>query len=131
VAVRGLEWPDYLRAFRAHGLALFLLGWRPDYADPDDYVAPFLHSGGVFAARIGYVNRTLDGLIDAAASELNPTIRVKMYEDLTSRAVIDDVAYLWVYQSRSFHVERTWVRGYYFHPMLSGLDYARLSKVTG
>jgi peptide/nickel transport system substrate-binding protein len=130
VAVRGLEWPDYLRAFRAHGLALFLLGWRPDYADPDDYVAPFLHSGGVFAARIRYVNRTLDGLIDAAASELNPTIRVKMYEDLTSRAVIDDVAYLWVYQSRSFHVERTWVRGYYFHPMLSGLDYHLLSKVT-
>ena len=53
-----------------------------------------------------------------------------MYQDLSTRAVVDDVPYLWVYQSRSFHVERTWVRGYYFNPMLSGLDYHLLSKTA-
>lgn len=131
VTVKALDWPTYLRTLRAGGLPLFFLGWRPDYADPDDYVMPFLRSGGVFASRIGYRNLTLDAQIDAAAAELNQTLRHRMYQDLSTRAVVDDVPYLWVYQSSSFHVERSWVRGYYFNPMLSGLDYHRLSKATG
>jgi peptide/nickel transport system substrate-binding protein len=131
VRVRALDWPSYLGSFRARGLPIFFLGWRPDYADPDDYVLPFLRTGGLFASRIGYSNATLDALIDAAAAELNQTTRDRMYQDLSTRAVVNDVPYLWVYQARSFHVERTWVRGYYFNPMLSGLDYHRLSKVAG
>jgi peptide/nickel transport system substrate-binding protein len=130
VSVQGIDWPAYLRAFRANGLPIFFLGWRPDYADPDDYILPFLHSSGVFAAQVSYKNDTMDRLIDAAAAELNQSTRVRMYQDLSSIAVWDHVPYLWVYQSLSFHVERTWVRGYYFNPMLSGLDYYWLSKVA-
>jgi peptide/nickel transport system substrate-binding protein len=131
VRVRTLDWPAYLSTFRARGLPIFFLGWRADYADPDDYVIPFLRSGGLFASSVGYSNRTLDRLIDAAAAELNQTRRDRMYQDLTTRVVVDDVPYLWVYQGRSFHVERAWVRGYYFNPMLGGLDFYRLSKVAG
>ena len=130
VGVRALDWPAYLMTLRAKGLPIFFLGWRADYADPDDYVVPFLRTGGLFAGRVGYSNGTLDRLIDAAAAELNQTRRDRMYQDLSTRAVVDDVPYLWVYQSRSFHVERTWVRGYYFNPMLSGLDYHLLSKAA-
>jgi len=128
VGVRALDWPAYLATLRAKGLPIFFLGWRADYADPDDYVVPFLRTGGLFSSRVGYSNGTLDRLIDAAAAELNQTRRDGMYQDLSTRAVVDDVPYLWVYQSRSFHVERMWVRGYYFNPMLSGLDYHLLSK---
>lgn len=130
IQIRSLDWPSYLATFRAKGLPLFFLGWRADYADPDDYVVPFLRTGGLFASRMGYSNATLDRLIDAAAAELNQTKRDRMYQDLSTRAVVDDVPYLWVYQARSFHVERTWVRGFYFNPMLSGLDYQRLSKAA-
>jgi peptide/nickel transport system substrate-binding protein len=130
VTVQGIDWPAYLRAFRANGLPIFFLGWRPDYADPDDYVLPFLHSDGVFASRVGYNDTSMDRLIEAAAAELNQSKRVKMYQDLSSIAVVEHVPYLWVYQSFSFHVERTWVRGYYFNPMLSGLDYLLLWKMA-
>ena len=131
VGVRALDWPAYLGTLRARGLPIFFLGWRADYADPDDYVLPFLRTGGLFASRLGYSNTTLDALIDAAAAELNQTKRDGLYQDLSTRAVVDDVPYLWVYQSRSFHVERAWVRGYYYNPMLSGLDYHPLSKALG
>jgi len=131
VRVRALDWPAYLSSFRARGLPIFFLGWRADYADPDDYMIPFLRSDGLFSSSVGYSNKTLDGLIDAAAAELNETRRDRMYQDLTTRVVVDDVPYLWVYQGRSFHVERAWVRGYYFNPMLGGLDFYRLSKVAG
>jgi peptide/nickel transport system substrate-binding protein len=131
VRVAGLDWSTYLETLRSNGLPIFFLGWRPDYADPDDYVVPFLRTGGLFASRVGYSNATLDSLIDTAAAELNQTTRDRMYQDLSTRAVMIDVPYLWVYQARSFHVERTWVRGYYFNPMLSGLDFHRLSKTPG
>src|SRR5947199_124767 len=130
VGVPTLDWPAYLMTLRAKGLPIFFLGWRADYADPDDYVVPFLRTGGLFAGRVGYSNGTLDRLIDAAAAELNQTRRDRMYQDLSTRAVVDDVPYLWVFQSRRLHVERTWVRGYYFNPMLSGLDYHLLSKAA-
>ena len=128
ITVRALDWPVYLAALRAKALPIFFLGWAPDYADPDDYVVPFLRTGGTFPGRVGYSNTTLDGLIDAAGRELNQTLRNKMYMDLSTRAVVDDVPYLWIYQATNFHVERAWVSGYYFNPMLSGLDYYTLSK---
>src|SRR5439155_22318293 len=99
-------------------------------ADPDYSEVEILLSGGLFSSRLGYSNGYLDRRIDAEDSVLNQTRRDHMYHGLSTRAFVDYVPYLWVYQSRSFHVERTWVRGYYFNPMLSGLDYHLLSKTA-
>jgi peptide/nickel transport system substrate-binding protein len=128
IGTRALDWPVYLATLRAYALPIFFLGWAPDYADPDDYVVPFLHSGGTFPNRIAYSNATLDARIDAAAALLDNVKRDKAYQDLSARAVLDDVPYLWLDQRTSFHVERTWVGGYYFNAMLSGLDYYPCTK---
>jgi len=128
VAVRSLDAAAYDGALHSGGLPLALLSWTPRFADPLDSVVPFLRTGSPFPTWIGYGNATLDALIDAAAGELNETTRVQGFLDLSARAVLDDVPYLWVFQATSFHVERAWVSGYYFNPMLWGLDYYRLSK---
>ena len=128
VAVRSLDAAAYNRALHSGGLPLALLSWAARFADPLDSVAPFLRTGSAYSTWIGYGNASLDALIDAATGELNETTRVQEFLDLTARAVLDDVPYLWVFQATSFHVERAWVSGYYFNPMLRGLDYAQLSK---
>src|SRR6266705_3663444 len=128
VAVRSLDSAAYNRALHDGGLPLALLSWAPRFADPLDSVVPFLRTGSAYSTWIGYSNVTLDARIDAAASELNETTRLLEFLDLTARAVLDDVPYLWVFQATSFHVERAWVSGYYFNPMLQGLDYYPLSK---
>jgi len=128
VTTRALDWPVYLAALRAKALPIFFLGWAPDYADPDDYVVPFLRTGGTFPGRIAYSNASLDAKIDAAGSELNANVRRGLYFNLTYDAVVYDVPYLWIYQATNFHVERTWMTGYYFNPMLSGLDFYPLAK---
>jgi len=128
VGVRSLDLAAYIAALHAGGLPLALLSWAPRFADPLDSIAPFLRGGSAFPTWIGYGNATLDTLIDAAAGESNETTRVQDFLDLTARAVLDDVPYLWVFQATSFHVERAWVSGYYFNPMLRGLDYYPLSK---
>jgi len=128
VKVQALDWPVYLNTLQSKGLPIFFLGWAPDYADPNDYADPFLLTGATFPNRIGYSNTTLDALLNAAGRELNPMVRDQMYQDIMSAAVINDVPYLWIYQATNFHVEREWVSGYYFNPMLSGQDYYVLSK---
>lgn len=128
VSVRALDWPVYLDTLRGRGLPIFFLGWAPDYADPDDYAFPFLHSRGTFPQRVGYSDATVDAQVTAAARELNPTVREQMYKDLQGPVVEDHVPYLWIYQATNFHVQRSWVEGYFFNPMLSDGYYYLYSK---
>jgi peptide/nickel transport system substrate-binding protein len=41
VRVRNVEWAEYGQKRRAGEMAVFLMGWFPDYLDPDDYLEPF------------------------------------------------------------------------------------------
>lgn len=41
VNLRSAEWPEYFDLFRTGQAPVFLWGWIPDYADPDNYMSPF------------------------------------------------------------------------------------------
>jgi peptide/nickel transport system substrate-binding protein len=127
--INGLDWPTYLANLRKSPspFPLFYLGWAPDYADPDDYCNPFLLTGGTFAYRTHYSNATIDTMVNLAASELNTTLRLDLYRQI-SWLVYNDTPYIWLYQSNNFHIERSWVTGYIFNPMYSGFYYANFGK---
>jgi len=131
VRAQGLEWASFLQAVRDKTPALFFLGWAPDYADPDDYVVPFLRSGQFFPNRVSSPpNATLDAKIDQQSQELNPTVRLQLLQDI-QRAPYYDVPYIWLYQSQNYDAMRSWVQGYYSNPMTSagtGLYYYDLNK---
>jgi len=130
ITVQGLEWPTFLSYVNAHRPAIFFLGWAPDYADPDDYVVPFLHSNGFYPGRVSYSNTTLDGLIEQQAQELDETTRLNLLKEI-QRAPYYDVPYLWLYQSKNLDAMRIWVTGYYSNPMTTagtGLYYYDLDK---
>jgi peptide/nickel transport system substrate-binding protein len=128
VKVSALDWPVYLATLRGKGLPIFFLGWAPDYADPDDYVFPFLHSRGTFPLRIGYKNATIDAMVAAAGSELDTTKREKMYKDLVTLVVTQHVPYLWISQQTTFTPMRGWVQGYWYNAMHAGFPYYNMSK---
>jgi peptide/nickel transport system substrate-binding protein len=127
--INALDWPTYLANLRKSPspFPLFYLGWAPDYADPDDYANPFLLTGGTFAYRTGYSNATIDALVMQASSELDTTLRLDLYRQI-SWLVYNDTPYIWLYQSNNFHVERSWVTGYIYNPMYSGFYYPNFSK---
>ena len=130
VKVQGLEWAAFLDNVRFQKPPFFFLGWAPDYADPDDYVVPFLHTGGTFPNRVGYSNTTLDGLIENQSKDLNPTSRRATLKTIQA-APYYDVPYIWRNQAKSQNVFRTWVQGYYDNPMTfsgTGNYYYDLSK---
>ncbi|MDQ1491262.1 MAG: peptide/nickel transport system substrate-binding protein [Actinomycetota bacterium] len=41
VKVRNVEWAEYGKKRKAGEMPVFLMGWFPDYLDPDDYLEPF------------------------------------------------------------------------------------------
>jgi peptide/nickel transport system substrate-binding protein len=106
---------------------MICVGWQIDYADPDDFVLPFMNSGYCFAPPQNYVNLTVDALIAEAASETNLTKRAELYTNITWAAYYD-VPYVWLIQAKNFHVERSWVQGYYYNPMYSGFYYYSFDK---
>ena len=130
--INAFDWPTYLDLMRMSPspFPLFYLGWAPDYADPDDYCNPFLLTGGTFPYMTEYSNATIDALVRSASSELDPTLRAAMYSEITW-LTHNDTPYLWLSQSNVFHVERSWVSGYYFNPMYAGLYFPALSKIPG
>jgi PKD repeat protein len=93
-------------------------------------VTPFLDSAyGVYPYTTGYANTSIEDLLRAASSELDEDVRSQIYSDM-GMLVYEDAPYMWLWQGGNFHIERSWVDGYYYNAMYSGLYYAALSKVT-
>ena len=42
VEVKSSEWGDYTKAMSSGQFGMFLLGWFPDFVDPDNFLAPWL-----------------------------------------------------------------------------------------
>jgi peptide/nickel transport system substrate-binding protein len=127
VTVGVLDWPTYLDARSNYWLPMFFLGWLVDYPDPDDFAAPFCDQNGAFPVRLGIVNDTLTALVHQAATELNKTLRVQLYAQIT-KSCYDNAYYLWTTQPTTFHVERTWVNNYVYNPAFANFIYSYFSK---
>ncbi|WP_297536323.1 ABC transporter substrate-binding protein [Thermococcus sp.] len=48
VSVTPLSWPTLLSKTASGDFDVYIVGWAPDFLDPDDYVGPFLQSAVVF-----------------------------------------------------------------------------------
>jgi peptide/nickel transport system substrate-binding protein len=120
VGVYNLDWSAGLLTAVRHGeVPIFFLGWLMDYPDPDNFCTPFYLEGGTYALRMSLNDHILTGMVIDAAFELDPTVREQKYFDI-GNYVKEQAYFLWTFQATNFHVERTWVNGYYFNPAYSG-----------
>jgi len=75
------EWAAYRDAGRAGELPVSLLGWYPDYLDPDNYTNVFAHSPAAWSGS-RYNNPEMDALLDAQAGELDEAARIDLLEQI-------------------------------------------------
>lgn len=83
VTLQSTEWASYLDNFDRHNMLMFLLGWYPDYVDPDNYTSAFAHSGPASNGIGIFLNdKKMDELLDRAARATKQSDRVKYYKDV-------------------------------------------------
>jgi peptide/nickel transport system substrate-binding protein len=116
INVRAVEWSEYVDMIRKSNMPIFYCGWAPDYADPDNYANPFMHSTGHWAGQCGYSNPEVDKLIEEAATSLDPELRRKNYYRLQELWQEDPVGIIYG-QALDRYFFRDWMKGYFFNPM--------------
>lgn len=110
VDIKSAEWGTYVDYARKGQMQVYLLGWYPDYLDPDDYTTPFLKSTANSWAGTGYANPTVDELLTKAQSLTDQNERIKLYEQV-QEILAEEVPYIPLIQGKLFVVTSPNVKG--------------------
>jgi peptide/nickel transport system substrate-binding protein len=112
VNLQGLNWPMYASARHGGTMQAFILGWYPDYVDPDDYTYPFLQSSGNSWLNINYSDSQMDQLVQWARANTSLSVRGALYGQVQNLTVADSPI-IPLYQGLSFAVSRKGISGIY------------------
>jgi len=121
----GVQWSSYLKQFLAEQLPIYTIGWMADYPDPHNWAPTYLGSNGTYSGYYGeayteWAKENVDPLIDEAMKSTDPEERANIYKELTQLAHDQAVA-LYLYQPIDHHVQRDWVKGWYYNAMVPGM----------
>jgi peptide/nickel transport system substrate-binding protein len=118
VDIRALPGPSYFPNVAARKGTLYWLGFFVDFADPDDFVAAYMHTGTNYAPQYGYSNSSLDRLIEQARTETMEAKRADLYRRI-QKVAYEDVPVVYLGYGTVPVVFRTWVQGWYTNAMYS------------
>ncbi len=112
-------WPVFLKDQAAGRLAIFMLGWQEDYHDPNDWVAPYLSSGGTYSATQSFdaaLQKQMNDLINQALATSDSGARAKIYAQLNALS-INNALDIFVDTPIGRRYEQTWDKGWFFNPI--------------
>lgn len=112
VSLEGRDWAAYSVSRRNEEMDAYILGWYPDYIDPDDYIYPFLHSSGGSWLHHNYANPEMDRLIEQARSNTAESVREGLYVQIQN-LMVEDCPMIPIYQGSAWAVTKTNVKGIY------------------
>ncbi|MEM2105802.1 MAG: ABC transporter substrate-binding protein [Candidatus Bathyarchaeia archaeon] len=112
VTLDSADWASYREKRRNEEMEAFILGWYPDYIDPDDYIYPFVHSSGGSWLHHNYNSTQMDELIAWARGNTSTTIRSNLYAEIQD-LLVEDCPLIPLYQGSAYAVTKTNVKGIY------------------
>jgi len=110
INLKNADWPSYRVNRREEIMQMFILGWYPDYVDPDDYIFPFLHSSGSSWIHMNYANPSMDNLIEQARATTDVNQRNQLYAQIQT-LFATDVPIIPLYQGTAWAVTKINVGG--------------------
>jgi len=118
VTLKSAEWATYAAVYLTKGvMPIFLLGWYPDYIDPDDYLTPFLHSEYSWSLGVFYGNPEMDAILEEAMVKVDIRERTKLYEK-AQRLMADDAPVVPFFQGRLNAVTWPYIKGFILDPTM-------------
>ncbi len=103
VTVKSSEWAQFVKQLGQGQFMTSLLGWYPDYLDPDDYLTPFLMAPANSWTGTGYNNTTVNKLLKEAQTLTDQAQRAKIYEQV-QEILANDVPYIPLVQGKLYVV---------------------------
>jgi peptide/nickel transport system substrate-binding protein len=112
VTLESRDWAAYRTARQDEIMDAYILGWYPDYIDPDDYIYPFVHSSGGSWIHHNYNNPQMDQLITWARGNTTATTRDSLYQQIQN-LMVEDAPIIPLYQGGAYAVSKPNVKGIY------------------
>ncbi len=115
VNIKYAEWSTYIDYFLNGTMGMFLLGWYPDYIDPDDYIAPFVSTEGGKSLGSFYSDVVMDKLIKYARMFEEIPVREAFY-DVIQEKMAREVPYLPLWQGIATAAAQPYITGILLEP---------------
>ncbi len=110
VELQSMNWAEYVDGFVNGDLPFFILGWFPDFADPDTWLSPFASCIQSPDNGVNYCNEEMDALLTAAASSSDADERTALYEQI-GELYAEDVPTIPLFWEPEFVTYRDGVEG--------------------
>ena len=112
VLLQPMDPASYDRTIMTNKIPMCYKGWTADYADPDNFVTPYLHGKhGFFSTQLNINNPLLNNLIKEAAIQQNTEIRKLMYHNIEEVAA-NDSYYVYLSQNHMLTAIHDWIQNY-------------------
>lgn len=85
INIQAKQWSEMLASARIGEEAMALMGWLPDYADPDNFLYTFYASDGYYYPRTSFKDKKVDGWLKQARETVNTSERGRLYSQLGNR----------------------------------------------
>jgi len=117
-------WSDFLKDSQAGKEPMIIIGWAPDYADPDNFLYTFYSSQGYYNPRVNFKDNILDGLLNQARATTDRAKRKVLYSQVGNRAY-ELSPYILIPAGIQFVVYSDTIKGVEenLNPMLSGATF--------
>ena len=80
VTLKSAEWATYKDNWNKKLMPAYLLGWYPDYVDPDNYTAAFAGTSGSAGMGIYFSDPEWDALFAKEQGSTDPAVRKQVFE---------------------------------------------------
>lgn len=82
VELKSQNWAEYVDGFVDGSLPIFILGWFPDFADPENWLSPWANCIQSPDMGANYCTEEMDDLLLRAASSSDPAVREDLYQQI-------------------------------------------------
>ena len=129
IEVNNVDWNDYMAQVRQFRIPIFIIGWGADYADPHNFIYPYMHSNGTYGKYMGMNNPEIDKLIDQGIKNVDPAQRRAVYKKLQD-IWYEDALGIALFQPLEIWAYRDYVHGFVPNPIYAPAQefFYRLTK---
>jgi len=110
VTLKNAEWATYKKQWDQKQMPVFLLGWYPDYVDPDDYTSPFAQTEGSKGMGIYFSDKAWDDLFLKEQGATDDASRNATFAQI-QKMWTDDVPTVPIYQGNLYVFSKKNVTG--------------------